>query len=77
MFSRWNAPSAGDVQKTWVPNPPVSVTPAATSTEKNGLGDEDHDMAMEGAPAMQDSASSHMPQREMDYDVAEDDSWGA
>ncbi|KAF7715523.1 Uncharacterized protein PECH_004726 [Penicillium ucsense] len=78
MFSRWNAPSAGEVQKAWVPNPPVSVTAAATSTEKNGTGDDNHDMNVQGGTsALHETASSHMPQREMDYDVAEEDSWGA
>jgi hypothetical protein len=77
MFSRWNAPSAGEVQKSWVPNPPITITPTATPTEKNGLGDYDQDMSMDTTPAPHTTAPGNMPQREMDYDVAEDDSWGA
>lgn len=77
MFSRWNAPSAGEVQKTWVANPAIPVTPAATPTERNGLGDDDQEMVMDSTPTSQAPTPANMPQREMDYDVAEDDSWGA
>ncbi|OOQ90141.1 CCCH zinc finger and RRM domain protein [Penicillium brasilianum] len=77
MFSRWNAPSAGEVQKSWVPNPPITITPTTTPTEKNGLGDDDQDMSMDTTPVPQAPAPGSMPQREMDYDVAEEDSWGA
>lgn len=77
MFSRWNAPSAGEVQKSWLPNPPITVTTTtSTPTEKNGLGDDDQEMAID-SPASQAPTPGNMPQREMDYDVAEDDSWGA
>lgn len=77
MFGRWTAPSAGEIQKTWVPNPPISVTPTATPTEKNGLGDDDQDMSMDTTPVPQAPGPGSMPPREMDYDVAEDDSWEA
>lgn len=73
MFSPWNIPSVGEVQLSWLPNPPVTL-PAPGSTEKNGF-EEDQDMAMDSTPA--NEAPVPAPTRsDMDYDVAEDDNWG-
>lgn len=69
MFSPWNIPSVGEVQLSWLPNPPITLTP--TPSSKNGL-DEDQDTEMQSAPAPAGIA----PARDMDYDVAEEDSWG-
>lgn len=73
MFSPWNIPSVGEVQLSWLPNPPITL-PASSSTEKNGF-EEDQDMVMESASASE--APVPAPTRsDMDYDVAEDDNWG-
>ena len=74
MFSPWNIPSVGEVQLSWLPNPPITLesTTAPPSEPKNGLGDDDQDMEMHSAPARAVVA----PACDMDYDVAEDDSWG-
>lgn len=74
MFSPWNIPSVGEVQLTWVPNPPVVLPTAGSSTEfKGGIGqDEPEDTVMSSS-----SVANSAPARDMDYDVAEDDSWGA
>jgi hypothetical protein len=75
MFSPWNIPSVGDVQLTWMPNPPITFPPAG-SAESKGPGGFDHnepeDTPMSSAPPV-----NAAPPRDMDYDVAEDDSWGA
>ena len=74
MFSPWSLSSSGEVQLSWVANPPIS-TPAPQSTEsKNGVGEDDQDMMMDSTPTM----SVPPPRKEtneMDYDVAEDESW--
>lgn len=70
MFSPWNIPSVGDVQLTWVANPPITFPP----TESKGH-DEPEDTVMSSAPTPAPEVNA--PARDMDYDVAEDDSWGA
>lgn len=74
MFSPWNIPSVGEVQLTWMANPPIVLPTAGSSTEfKGGLGqDEPEDTVMSST-----SVGNTAPARDMDYDVAEDDSWGA
>ncbi|KAJ5616695.1 hypothetical protein N7537_001809 [Penicillium hordei] len=59
---------------TWVANPPIVLPTAGSSTEfKGGLGqDEPEDTVMSST-----SVGNTAPARDMDYDVAEDDSWGA
>lgn len=75
MFSPWNLSASGEVQLSWLPNPPITVTPSAPSTEaKNGAGEDDQDVMMDSTPTM----SAPPPRKEtndMDYDVAEDESW--
>lgn len=74
MFSPWNIPSVGDVQLTWVANPPISI-PASTGASTDSKDqDEPEDTVMSSAPA---PAPVNAPARDMDYDVAEDDNWGA
>lgn len=79
MFSPWNIPTVGEVQLAWVPNPPITLPAASTPSEtKNGFGDDEQDTAMDSAdPAPAVSAPHPQLSRDMDYDVAEDDSWGA
>jgi hypothetical protein len=73
MFSPWNIPSVGDVQLTWVANPPISI-PTSTAAPRESKADEPEDTVMETPPAPVVNAA---PARDMDYDVAEDDNWGA
>lgn len=73
MFSPRNIPSVGDVQLTWVANPPISI-PAPSAEAKTQDEPEDTVMSSASTPAPQVNAA---PARDMDYDVAEDDSWGA
>lgn len=74
MFSPWNIPSVGEVQLSWVANPPIVLPAAGSSTDsKGGMGqDEPEDTVMSSTPVVNTA-----PARDMDYDVAEDDSWGA
>lgn len=72
MFSPWNIPNVGEVQLSWLPNPPITL-PTASTEPKNGL-DEEHDTAMDTTPS---APAPQQPPRDMDYDVAEDDGWGA
>ena len=74
MFSPWNIPTVGEVQLSWVPNPPITLSGASASTDaKNGLNEDDQDTVMQSTPAV---SAAPPPPRDMDYDVAEDDSWG-
>ncbi|KAL5364526.1 hypothetical protein BJX96DRAFT_136214 [Aspergillus floccosus] len=80
MFGPWKIPSVGDVQLSWVPNPPISVassTPGPAIDSKTGS---DEDTVMDtGASALapDQSAGRRDGNHEVDYDVAEmDDSWG-
>ncbi|CAG7975094.1 unnamed protein product [Penicillium olsonii] len=77
MFSPWNIPSVGDVQLTWVANPPITL-PASTpgSTADGKSQDEPEDTVMSSAPTPAPEVTA-APARDMDYDVAEDDNWGA
>ncbi|KAF7592986.1 hypothetical protein BBP40_012145 [Aspergillus hancockii] len=80
MFGPWQIPSVGEVQLTWVPNPPISVptTPGPGLDTKTGS---DEDTVMETATTSlppDPSAARKDGNHEVDYDVAEeDDSWGA
>lgn len=77
MFGPWTIPSVGEVQLSWVPNPPVTAAAAAASTEKNGVGEDEQDTVMDSAPSFSEApAPLHKegPQ-DMDYDVAEDEGW--
>lgn len=70
MFSPSNIPSVGEVQLTWMANPPISLTaPTAGASPGTKGQDETEDTVMPSAPVA--------PARDMDYDVAEDDNWGA
>ncbi|GES57244.1 CCCH zinc finger and RRM domain protein [Aspergillus terreus] len=80
MFGPWKIPSVGDVQLSWVPNPPISAassTPGPAFDSKTGS---DEDTVMDtGAAALapDQSAGRRDGNHEVDYDVAEmDDSWG-
>lgn len=72
MFSPWNIPSVGDVQLTWMANPPISLpAPTAGASPRTKGQDEPEDTVMPSAPV------APAPARDMDYDVAEDYNWGA
>jgi hypothetical protein len=73
MFSPWNIPNVGEVQLAWLPNPPITL-PTASTEPKNGL-DEEQDTNMDTTPVS--APVPQQPPRDMDYDVAEDDGWGA
>ena len=75
MRGPWAIPAVGEVQLSWVPNPPVAPTPSDAKTGS------DEDVTMDA------TTTTHPPQdqlgvrkdgnHEVDYDVAEvDDSWG-
>lgn len=73
MFGPWTIPSVGEVQLAWIPNPPLTIPPSAAAS----AGEDDQDMVMDSAPA--DSEAPPVRKdgpHDMDYDVAEDDSWG-
>lgn len=75
MFGPWKIPSVGEVQLSWVPNPPVTAPAPAAPTEKNGSGEEDQDTLMQSTPAVASPVQNEAPARDMDYDVAEDEGW--
>lgn len=78
MYSPRNITNVGEVEFSWVPNPPITLPAAAATPEepKNGMvHEEQQDTVMESEPA--EVAAPAQPARDMDYDVAEDDSWGA
>lgn len=83
MRGPWNIPSVGEVQLSWVPNPPVSATAPA---QISGPGS-DTKPASDEDTVMESTAGSSQPadqlnarkdgNHDVDYDVAEmDDSWG-
>ncbi|KAA8644122.1 hypothetical protein EYZ11_006551 [Aspergillus tanneri] len=80
MFGSWKIPSVGEVQLTWVPNPPISTlsTTSGPGSETKATPDEDTMMDSTTSPPAQstkqkDGNNNH----EVDYDVAEvDDNWG-
>lgn len=76
MFAPWTIPSVGEVQLSWLPNPPVSVPAATAATEKNGPGEDEQDTVMDSAPTFSETPAppKNGPQ-DMDYDVAEDEGW--
>lgn len=80
IYGPWSIPSVGDVQLSWVPNPPIAA-PTPSSDMKTG-SDEDVTMDMT-APSTTTQAQDQLGAKkdgganEVDYDVAEvDDSWG-
>lgn len=77
MFAPWSIPSVGEVQLSWVPNPPISAPPAAAPAEKNGAGEEEQDTAMDSAPSFSETPAPPRKDgsQDMDYDVAEDEGW--
>lgn len=80
MFGPWQIPSVGEVQLTWVPNPPISVAPTTPGSGMDTKTGSDEDTVMEttSTPLPPDpSAGRRDGNHEVDYDVAEDDdSWG-
>ncbi|KAL4898032.1 hypothetical protein BDV59DRAFT_53934 [Aspergillus ambiguus] len=83
MFGPWKIPSVGDVQLSWVPNPPISVassTPGCHTFDSKTGSDEDTamDTTAPPPPAEQSGAGRRDGgNHEVDYDVAEmDDTWG-
>lgn len=74
MFGPWTIPSVGEVQLSWVPNPPLA--PAALDTKTGS----DEDVTMETTTPTQAQEQLNARKEgnhEVDYDVAEmDDSWG-
>lgn len=79
MFGSWTIPSVGEVQLTWVPNPPITAptTPGAVSDTKTGS---DEDTAMDnttGSLPLDQLGAPKDGNHDVDYDVADmDDSWG-
>lgn len=74
MFSPWALSSSGEVQLSWLPNLPTTPATGPPAESKNGTGEDDHDMMMDSTPTV----SAPPPRKEtneMDYDVAEDESW--
>lgn len=74
MFSPWSLSSSGEVQLSWLPNLPTTPSTGPPVESKNGTGEDDHDMMMDSTPTV----SAPPPRKEtneMDYDVAEDESW--
>ncbi|KAE8363302.1 hypothetical protein BDV27DRAFT_8125 [Aspergillus caelatus] len=80
MFGPWQIPSVGEVQLTWVPNPPISLAPTTSGSGMDTKTGSDEDTVMEttSTPLPPDpSAGRRDGNHEVDYDVAEDDdSWG-
>lgn len=61
MFGSRNIPSVGEIQLSWVPNPPISVPPPASSTDQPSAGVDvdakpgpDEDTMMDSDAAEQD-----------------------
>lgn len=78
MFAPWKIPSVGEVQLSWIANPPISAPPpAATSAEKNGAAEEEQDTIMGSAPSFSEAPAPPRKDvsQDMDYDVAEDEGW--
>lgn len=86
MFGPWNIPSVGEVQLTWLPNPPLPTTGSGTSTpsgaadgNKAGAGGVDDDMMGMDHENENEESRKEPPAgaHDVDYDVAEmDDNWG-
>ena len=77
MYGSKDISGIGQVEFSWVntPLPPVAVS----SAKSNGIENEDLDMGGANANGdnSRDFAGQHAPLAEVDYDVAEDDDWGA
>jgi hypothetical protein len=85
MFGPRNIPSVGEIQLTWVPNPPISLpsTNHQISTPSEAKTGFDEDTIMDSGPVDQNgglskgSTGAANMNADVDYDVAEvDDSWG-
>ncbi|KAL4803482.1 hypothetical protein BDV18DRAFT_144834 [Aspergillus unguis] len=88
MFGSRNIPSVGEIQLSWVPNPPISIPPASTGQAPAAAGfgvdgkpGSDEDTLMESVSTEQDlprgKEGNAAAPADVDYDVAEvDDSWG-
>lgn len=73
MFGPQNIPSIGEVQLSWVPNPPL----APAQVEAKTGSDEDVTMETTTPSQSQDQLGTRKEGNDVDYDVAEmDDSWG-
>lgn len=89
MFGPRDIPSVGEVQLTWVPNPPISIpsaspsqpTDLSTSAATSGLdakAGSDEDMIMDSAPVdpaggLRGKEGHGSMNADVDYDVAEVD----
>lgn len=76
MRGPWAIPAVGEVQLSWVPNPPI-----ATPTPADAKTGSDEDVAMDNTlteqPQQDQLGARKDGNHEVDYDVAEvDDSWG-
>ncbi|KAL3469410.1 hypothetical protein BJX99DRAFT_241365, partial [Aspergillus californicus] len=87
MFGTRNIPSVGEIQLTWVPNPPISIPPSQQHSTPglDAKNASDEDTIMDTAPGDQsglrgkdgNGSGSGPGTADVDYDVAEvDDSWG-
>ncbi|KAL3495967.1 hypothetical protein BJX62DRAFT_145852 [Aspergillus germanicus] len=85
FYGARNIPSVGEVQVSWVPNPPLPTPSSSgqllpqTSTGLDAKTASDEDTIMESAPTPGDQAGRKDGNinADVDYDVAEeDDSWG-
>lgn len=75
MFSPWSLTSSGEAQLSWLPNLPVANPTSGPTTEsKNGGGDDEQDVMMDSTPTVS-APPPRKENNEMDYDVAEDESW--
>ncbi|PLB37832.1 CCCH zinc finger and RRM domain protein [Aspergillus candidus] len=77
MFGSWKIPGVGEVQLTWVANPPPALSTASTGTGSDGKAgtgtDDDTAMDTTSAPSLQ---QDHSGGAQVDYDVAEmEDNW--
>ena len=77
MYGPWKIPGVGDVQLTWVANPPLALSTASTGTGSDGKAgpgtDDDTAMDTTSAPSLQ---QDHSGGAQVDYDVAEmEDNW--
>ncbi|KAE8355293.1 hypothetical protein BDV28DRAFT_129284 [Aspergillus coremiiformis] len=77
MYGSWQIPSVGEVQLTWVPNPPITAIPTTPGSGLDIKTGSDEDTVMETMTTLDPSAGRRDGNNEVDYDVAEeDDSWG-
>ncbi|KAF9890749.1 hypothetical protein FE257_005618 [Aspergillus nanangensis] len=80
MFGPWKIPSVGEVQLTWVANPPISIPASMGAFDAKTGSDDDASMGMDAsAPSLPPDQSGGRKEgnHDVDYDVAEDeDTWG-